>query len=542
MTFSERSSFIHHQASHAEDRHECQKCGKEFFCLQDLQLHEKTQHEARLYVCEICNATFEQRETYMVHQIVHQIEQHNLQIEQEKNKHASEQSHRCLDCQQVFNGEVELRKHGEEKHRFETFYYQCRYCKEIFADSDTYKSHRREHFSHSVLQELLMRKEPSLPQNFPELQTKPGTSSAQTLQEPSMQASPLTQIVEAPRMQARPSSTVIVQNPQIQATLSSQILEAPRVQAGPSSTQTLQKSMEPRMQAKPPLTQTLDEPKIRAETSSTQSLEKLSMPVEPLLNALLQELLKQAGFHISTILQKLFMKTGSSLIAMLQEQLMQTSPSTIETLIKAGMQAGPFIQNRQEEQSPKESTTQTLHSLHDSAQTSNKENIQARPFSTEISEESMMQLSSSTEFSQVVEPFTEILPTFHDSSIFSSTQMSDKKGKQFPHAQILLEDWTQAGPLFTNISEKGVIQEESFSSETSEKVLMHAESLTETVSSFHYSFSTETTNKKDMQAGFSTRINHDIEVESGPSTQSLPSFSVFLEQSQTQTPSKKQKN
>ncbi|XP_023238847.1 Krueppel homolog 1-like [Centruroides sculpturatus] len=594
MTFSEESSYIHHQQTHAEDRHECQRCGQEFFRLQDLQLHERTEHEARLFVCEICNATFEQEETFVIHQEQHQIEQHHLQIEQDKNKHASEQPHRCLDCKQMFDSEVELQKHGEEKHGSEPFHYQCRYCKKLFADREMYKSHFREHSSRSVLQELLMREEPSLPQNFPELQSKPG-SSAQTLQEQAMQASPLTHIVETPRMQTRPSSiqtlqkrrmhsgpsstqivkkprgqtgpsstqtlqkppiqatpsaqieqaplmqagpssALTLQKPQIQATPSSQIVEAPWMQAGPSSTLTLQKQrtqtgpsstqtfiesrtqtepssmqtvIEPRMQAKPLLTQTLDEPKIEAEASSTQSLEKLSMQVEPSLSALLQEFLMQAGYNIATILQELFMVTGSSLIAMLQEQLMQTSPSTIETLIKAGMQAGPSTQNLQGRQMQEEFTTQTLHSFHDSAQTSNKEKIQARPFSTEISEETMMQVSSSTEFSQVIEPFTEILPTFHDSSLFSSTQMSDKKGKQFPPAQILPEDWMQAGPSFINISEKGVIQEESFSSETSEKVLMHAESSTETVTSFHDSSSTETSNKEDMQARSFTQTPSD---------------------------------
>ncbi|XP_055298480.1 zinc finger protein 62-like isoform X2 [Sitodiplosis mosellana] len=127
--FSRSSKECHMKRFHTGSGFSCQICKKIFSSRDSLRYHNYRTHKAKKYKCELCEIWFHsesevERHTDAIHLKIRKFkcEQCEMTFKYKNNltahrrSHTSEKSYACKNCAEIFNKEMELRKHMLVKH------------------------------------------------------------------------------------------------------------------------------------------------------------------------------------------------------------------------------------------------------------------------------------------------------------------------------------------------------------------------------------------------------------------------------------------
>ncbi|XP_070256828.1 zinc finger protein 552-like [Myotis yumanensis] len=153
---SHRHKFVQYQdVCSGEVKYECNKCGKVFRCIININQHRGGHTGEKSYECSNCGKSFSKSYNLIEHQKIHTGEKpyecsecgksfrYNSHLLNHKRVHTGEKPYKCSECGKSFSHNSNLIKH----HRVHTGEkpYECSDCGKFFTQSTNLSQHHRVH-------------------------------------------------------------------------------------------------------------------------------------------------------------------------------------------------------------------------------------------------------------------------------------------------------------------------------------------------------------------------------------------------------------
>ncbi|XP_014400830.1 PREDICTED: zinc finger protein interacting with ribonucleoprotein K-like [Myotis brandtii] len=151
-----RHKFVQYQdVCSGEVKYECNKCGKVFRCIININQHRGGHTGEKSYECSNCGKSFSKSYNLIEHQKIHTGEKpyecsecgksfrYNSHLLNHKRVHTGEKPYKCSECGKSFSHNSNLIKH----HRVHTGEkpYECSDCGKFFTQSTNLSQHHRVH-------------------------------------------------------------------------------------------------------------------------------------------------------------------------------------------------------------------------------------------------------------------------------------------------------------------------------------------------------------------------------------------------------------